>query len=344
MKKLYMTLVALVAMLFSFAPQVNAATVEILPTMNSKSVAQNQIWVGTFQIVWNEFMDNFIKKPIKFDNYNSIVAKNLNKKDFKKTDINEESYYTTFGIVSPELRVRIEQAIKEKFNETSDILDQFSWKFDPQKIFVYAMLKKDFKFLTPFDKLASGGFADNSANIDYFGIDDNSEAILNKNVEVLFYNNDNDFAVKLYTKGDDEVLLYRTSSNKTFDKIFKQVVNKSKKYKGDKVFGLHDELRVPDINIYLETSFKDVEGHYIKGTDFIIEKTIETVDFKMNNEGVKLKSEAALSVKCMSLAPQIGRNFYFTDDFVLFLIEKDKKVPYYAMKVSDVESLNKTGR
>jgi len=46
----------------------------------------------------------------------------------------------------------------------------------------------------------------------------------------------------------------------------------------------------------------------------------------------------------MSLAPQIGRNFYFTDDFVLFLIEKDKKVPYYAMKVSDVESLNKTGR
>ena len=344
MKKLYITVALLFATLFGFAQHTQASTIEILPTMNSKSIAQNQIWVGTFQIVWNEFMDNFIKKPIKFKNYNSIVAKNLNKKNFKKSDISESSYYTTFGIVSPDLKKQIETAIKEKFNETSDILDLFNWSFNPQKIFVYAMLKKDFKFVIPFDKLTDGGFAKNTTNIKYFGINDNSDKMLYHNVNVLFYNNDDDFAVKLHTNGNDEIILYRTSDNKTLDKIYSDLCKKSKKFKGDKTFSKNDELRIPDINLYIETSFKDVEGHYIKGTDFIIEKTIETVDFKMNNKGVELKSEAALSVKCMSLHPNNGRYFYFTDRFALFLIEKDQKSPYYAMQISDVEALNKTGR
>ena len=75
-----------------------------------------------------------------------------------------------------------------------------------------------------------------------------------------------------------------------------------------------------------------------------IDKTIETVDFKMNNEGVKLKSEAAIMMKCLAMPIERGRNFMFTDNFVLFLIEKGQNVPYYAMRVHDVETLNKTGR
>lgn len=45
----------------------------------------------------------------------------------------------------------------------------------------------------------------------------------------------------------------------------------------------------------------------------------------MNNEGVKLKSEAAMIAKMSALLPEKGRKFYFTDNFVLFLIEKDKR-------------------
>ena len=62
----------------------------------------------------------------------------------------------------------------------------------------------------------------------------------------------------------------------------------------------------------------------------------------MNNEGVKLKSEAAIMMKCMALPIERGRNFMFNDN--LFLIEKGQKTPYYAMRVNDVETLNKTGR
>ena len=63
----------------------------------------------------------------------------------------------------------------------------------------------------------------------------------------------------------------------------------------------------------------------------------------MNNEGVKLKSEAAMMVRMTSLTPEdFGRHFYFMDNFVLFLTEKGQKTPYYAMKVNDVQTLNKT--
>lgn len=347
MKKLLISLAILFAALIGFMPNTMAEeqqTIDVLPTMNWTSSAPNRIWVGTFQIVWNEFMDNIVKKPIKFVDYDSQVAKALNKKSFKKSDISDSAYYTKYGTVSPELKTAIEDGIKEKFNETSDILDTMDWAYNPQKILVYAMLKKDFKFLKAFDKLAPGMFAQNTTPVEYFGINENSNKKLDKNLKVLFYNNENDFAVKVYTQDDDMVLLYRTNDDVTFDKYYKDIEKKAKKYKGEKNFQADDQLKIPNINLYKETSFRDVEGHQIKGTDLQIDRTIETIDFKMDNEGVELKSEAAIIARMCAIPVVTGRRFYFTDNFVLFLIEKGQKTPYYAMKVNDVETLNKTGR
>lgn len=346
MKKLLISLALLFTTISCIVPSAMATeqSIDVLPTMNWTSSAPNRIWVGTFQIVWNEFMDNIVKKPIKFVDYNSQVAKALNKQNFKKKNINENSYYTKYGSVSPELKAEIEKGIKEKFDETSDILDTMDWTASPDKILVYAMLKKDFKFLKAFDKLGEGPFAQNQTPVEYFGINSDSNKKLDKNLKVLFYNNENDFAVKLYTQDDDMVLLYRTNDDVTFDKYFKDIEKKANKYKGEKNFQKDDELKIPNISLYKEASFNDVEGHQIKGTNLQIDRTIETVDFKMNNEGVELKSEAAIIARMTALLPEVNRRFYFTDNFVLFLIEKGQKVPYYAMKVNDVETLNNTAK
>lgn len=207
------------------------------------------------------------------------------------------------------------------------------------------MLKKDFKFLQAFDKLSEAPFAKNyNYNAQYFGINESSNKKLYKNVRVLFYNNSEDFAVKLFTKDKDEVILYRTNDDKTFLKYYSEMKEKTSKYHGNRKFVKDDELIIPEISLYQETNFPEVEGRDIRRTNFRIDRSIETVDFKMNNEGVKLKSEAAVAVRMTSLRPDNGRQFYFTDNFVLFLTEKGQKTPYYAMKVADVETLNKTGR
>lgn len=346
MKKILVSLAILVAMIggISTAQAQEVNSIEVLPTMNTQSTAQNRIWVGTFQLVWNELTDKIVKAPVKFLDFDSQMANNLNQKQFKKSNLNEKSYYVKSGIVSPALKAEIEKNIKSKFHETSDILKMFDFTYNPEKIFVYAMLKKDFRFTNAFDKLATGNFGNSQEKVKYFGINDNSNQKLYKNVSVLFYNDDNDFAVKLYTKGKDEVLLYRTNDDKTFDKYYAELNDKTAKYNGDKNFVKNDTLTIPDIKLYQETSFNELEGHQIVGTNMQIDKTIETVDFRMNNKGVKLKSEAAIMLRCMSLAPRDGRDFTFNNNFVLFLIEKDQNTPYYAMKVSDVAAINKTGK
>ena len=90
-----------------------AKEIELLPTMNSESNAPNRIWVGTFQIVWNEVADNIVKAPIEFVTGTTQTAKDLNSREFKKSDISEDSYYTTYGVIEPSLKTRIISPVSE---------------------------------------------------------------------------------------------------------------------------------------------------------------------------------------------------------------------------------------
>ena len=319
----------------------------LVPTLKSQTEQQNRAWVGTFQIVWNEFQDNIVKGPIKFvgDEKNPTV-KELNKQRFKADMLSKNTYYKTYGLISPELRTQIETEIMERFNETSDILSSIDWTPAPRKYLVYTMLKKDFKFITAFDKLKPARFSKFLGKVNYFGIDENSDEMLDKMVEVLFYDSEDDFAVAIKTDSKDIVYLYRTDDNKTFDKLYSDMMIKKAGYMNWHDFKAQDELRIPDINLYRMQTYPELLNKEIKGTDLEISDAIQTVEFTMNNEGVKLKSEAAMAATC-ALVPAdeaMPRKFYFDDTFVLFLQEYDKKLPYFALRVYDLNLINKTGK
>ena len=211
---------------------VDLTGIAVLPTMNAESDVPNRIWVGTFQLVWNDAIDSLVKKPIEFvEGYNQTAA-DLNKREINKEDISEDSYYIKSGIISPELKTTIEKGIKEKFNETSDILDMIDFSYNPEKYLFYAMLKKDFKFLEPFDKLGDEQFAANPTPVKYFGVNEDSDSKLYKNVSVLFYNTHKDYAVSIHTKGNDEVILYRTNDDKKFNEYYADLKDKTKDFEG----------------------------------------------------------------------------------------------------------------
>ena len=69
------------------------------------------------------------------------------------------------------------------------------------------------------------------------------------NVEVLFYNRKNDFAVKLNTKQNDEIILYRTDNNSSFDNLYKEIIEKNKVFNGKRNFTKDDELKIPYIKV-----------------------------------------------------------------------------------------------
>ena len=122
---------------------------------------------------------------------------------------------------------------------------------------------------------------------------------------------------------------------------------KRTQYEGERDFMSKDELKVPDISLYAMKSFNELCNKRIKGTDLILDQALETIDFKMNNEGVKLKSEAVIATKMsMPIMPESvkPRKFYFDDTFVMFLQESGKTKPYFALRVKDVSLINKTGK
>ena len=139
------------------------------------------------------------------------------------------------------------------------------------------------------------------------------------------------------------LILYRTDKIKSFDMYFKDINNKALKYTGETAFSRDDYLKVPKFDFSLETSFTDVENKVIKNTNGSqISKTVETIRFKMDECGVKLISEAMISIVCTGAPPEKSKYRYFEFDkpFVMFLKERDKQTPYFAMRVVDVAELN----
>ena len=171
--------------------------VEVVPTMNDK-IDSDSTWCGTFQLVWNDMINEVVRQDILFKDNNDMVT-NLNKMDFNTSMISEEYYYKKYGFKTLSLKKEIEQGIKNKFNQTSDILDSFSWSQDElsnndDRYFFYTMLYREFEYNNKFSVLKNDKFG-NYDDVKYFGINKKSNDKVRKQIEVLFYNNKDNFAI-----------------------------------------------------------------------------------------------------------------------------------------------------
>ena len=316
-------------------------------------ITDNTIWCGTFQLIWNDLKNDLAKQDIVF-NPQLKVVENLNKETFTTKELSEESYYKKLGTPSLKLKEEIEKAIKDKFNETSDILDDFDWENrDPLDYFLYVMLKKDFQFEKAFEELENGKFG-NYDDVKYFGIKSDETGELRKQVDVLYYKSKDDFAIKLKTKQEDEVILCKNPEGKTFGEIYNNILEKTEvkvynmpnnqdNYESVKFYGELKEgesLKVPNIKLKEKNEIKEIENKKFQFSDgkiYSIEKALQTIEFELDRTGGKIKSEAGMMVKNESVAiiDEI-REFSIDDTFAIFLIEKGKDKPYFAGKINDI--------
>lgn len=313
---------------------------EMTPTYTSKisSIDTNKVWVGTFNLVWNDFMNDVIGDKIEFEDGYSALADKLNKQTFTVEQLNKNSYFKIHGKENLTLKNQIEQGIKQKFNETSSIIDKCDWKKGEGYV-LYAMLKKEFNFLEKFPTLNENTFGDSKEKVKYFGIEPDTEQVASKNIEILFYNSKEDFAIKLKTKEGEEVYLYRTTGeNKSFEENYKEMQVKQSKYNGEKTWNKNDILNIPFIKVKDEINYDELCGRYIKNTDWYIAQALQTIDFELNNYGGSVKSEALIEAFKSALLEK-GREFIFNNDFILFLKEEDKTKPYFALKVDNTDIL-----
>ena len=328
--------------------------ITVVPTMNDKIVADSS-WCGTFQLVWNDMKNEVVKKDIEFRPQLDIVA-NLNKADFDESMISKNYYYKVYGLKSLSLKEQIENGIKEKFNQTSDILGDFDWTSDGldnpnnkdvRRYFFYTMLYRKFEFLNEFDKLENDKFGDKYKDIEYFGIDGNTENLVGDQITVLYYNSKDDFAILINTKTNDEVIFCKNPKGNSFNEIYENMNNEASNYTGNKSFEKIDEFKAPKLTFNEKKEYTELENKLFKTADPVydtaeIEKAIQTIEFTLDEKGGEIKSEAAIDMAVMATAvtpitkKEEPRYFYVDDTFAIFLREKGKDKPYFAGRIDDI--------
>ncbi len=332
----------------------SAEGIMVVPTMNDELKADSS-WCGTLQLVWNDMKNEIVKKDIVFSPQLDMVE-NLNKEDFNESMLSDEYYFKIYGLKTPALKEQIENGIKEKFNQTSDILDDFDWSdngvddpnnADIRRYFLYTMLYRKFEFLEKFDKLDNDQFGDKYKDIEYFGIDKGTKNSVGDQITVLYYNSKDDFAVLIDTKTNDEVIFCKSPKGNTFNEIYENMNNKASKYTGSKYFKDVDEFKAPKLTLNEKKEYKEFENKKFTTADPVyntaeIKKILQTIQFSLDENGGEIKSEAAidmvLNTTSIGSKPKKDepRYFYVDDTFAIFLRERGKAKPYFAGRIEDI--------
>ncbi len=298
------------------------------------------MYTPAFPLIFEDLKEKVVKGNVEFVDFHSSMVDVLNSIESPKNRLSEEFYYKIIAKKTPEYKKKIEKDIKEKFNEKSSILDMAEWEpADEDSLILYSMVKKNVEFLKHYEILDPISFNNSNEKFKYFGTKDRA-SFFKTQIKPLFYRDENNFAISLNTKTGDEVILYMT------DELEKKSVHKlwndlEKKIKQDS-FKDDDKFFAPFINIKELISYDELSGKEIKGTDYRIAKAIESVEFSLDNEGAKLKNEALMMLEtCALLIEENPRYFYFDRPFILFMKEKDRKPPYFMVKIRDTKYLVK---
>ena len=328
-------------------PQTEGVTV--VPTMQDKITADSS-WCCTFQLVWNDMKNEIVGQDVVFTPQEEM-AENLNKEEFTEDMISDEYYYKKYGLKTLELKEEIENGIKEKFNQESDILYDFDWSEDAlndpnnpdiKRYFLYTMLYRKFEFLNEFDKLDNADFGEYK-DVEYFGIDSGTDNSVGEQIQVLYYNSQDDFAIIVNTKTNDEVIFCKNPKGETFKQIYDNMINEANNYSGDENFEDIDEFKAPNLAFNIKREYTEFQGkpfNTVNG-EGEIEKAIQTIELSLDEKGGEIKSEAAMELIEYSaiIEPEEKdepRYFYVDDTFAIFLREKGKDVPYFAARVDDI--------
>ncbi len=314
----------------------------ITPTYISQlsTMDTNKVWCGTFNLVWNDFMNDVIGRKIEFEDGPSKLADELNKQSFKADQLSENSYFKIYGqAMGDDLRNKIQNGIKQKFNEDSKLVDRIDWN-DSNGYVLYAMLKKEFNFLEPFSTaMESMKFNNSETRVKCFGVDCSTKPDASKNVEILFYNSEKDFAIKLKTKEGEEVILYKTTGeNKSFEENYEELKKKHRTNSAKNTIEKEQKLSKPIIKVNDEINYDELCGREIKNSKYYIKQALQTIDFELNNVGGSVKSEAVIDATNKAIIKN-SRKMILDSDFILYLKEENKQQPYFALKVDNTDIL-----
>lgn len=314
---------------------------------------QNLVYCSTFQLAWNELRDNIIGEDIKLDKPLPLVD-SLNKEKSTKGDLSPDSYVALTGFGKDNILGKINASLRAKFGSQAPLVKE---KLKPDDIMAYAYLYKNLEFAHEFEKLAQPiSFTDSDGStisVKGFGIKsfaaNRPHSDLSAQVSVIDYRSDSDFILQLDSKSNkDEIILAKVSPRQTLMETVNYVQARvADGQRGAMAPG--DTLQIPDIDLYLRHSYTELQDRGVRNKGFeqyYIRKAVQDTKFVLDERGAVLESEARIVMAKSCILPTASRSkmLIFDRPFLVFIEDKNSKVPYFALWVNNTEVLQPQGQ
>jgi hypothetical protein len=328
----------------------------ILPAFESplpKSV--NAIWCSSIQVAWDKLTTDLAGEPIRLEGAEEVVEL-LNNSRANADDLAPESYFATAGRLTEEFINGLRDGLRAKFPEKSppDLRPSGN-------ILAYAYLEILLKFGNPYFILEDGlFFTDSRGNgtpVKGFGVDKESRdaAEVRNQVGVLFYYVDTEnpdvkeFAADLDTASETyQVVAAMVQPKDSLAATFDYIQTRAAEYPGGEEyrrFRYQDELKVPEMAWKISHRFKELEEKTFLNeslSDQSIDTALQIIEFKLNREGVELKSEVFLKGDTAMKPSEDVRKLLFDRPFLIYIKKRDAATPVFAMWVDNAELLKET--
>jgi prepilin-type processing-associated H-X9-DG protein len=327
---------------------------------------RNFIWCSTFQMAWDKLKNDIIGEPVKVPDAEEIVAR-LNQSEVSTRDIEEESFYSTAGIVKNGIIEEIQKEIKKRFpSEPVPVfleLDTLPPDLKRETIVTYSYLEVDVGFKHPFHN-TNGAFIFQDSKgkrigVTAFRTDTERDSALREQIEILYYKegqraNTAEFVVDLCKHTQPyQVILALVPRCDTLSETVATVEKRISEFKQNPRYETLRKLRptdfmpgdsliVPDILYKLTHQFSELEGKEIKnekylGFWFFIVK--QMIDFSLSRTGVTMKSQAIIAPAPARLPEP--RRLYFNRPFLVYVKKRQGGTnPFFVMWVDNAELMN----
>lgn len=282
-----------------------------------RSTDKNCIYAATLLFAWNEIKTK-INEPLSNFSSNELFTMD-NSKSYK--DVLNTNEYTVETIVNGK-------------NISSKAYFSLSLPFDE-----------------PFTKYEDKGISFLNKEVEAFGFDGSDYK-----AKVYYYNNSNDFALKLMPEGDKhEIILVKTGFNDSIifadelEKLNTKVDNYSENRTEENAwkygFNEDDKVRIPILGFNIEYNYENIENSTFnsKTNYYTVTKAFQRNAFILNEKGAKVESYAEMEVEEGCMPPEEEPKFkhmYFDKSYIVFLKKKNKQYPYFAVFISNVELMN----
>lgn len=237
--------------------------------------SRNQLWAGTFQIVWDQ-LKAMVNGPVVLGRPNEMLEL-LNASSFDVNSLAPEATIISVSNVSEQDDAELRQSINDSFPDVEPPLQEINLQPGQWGIRITAMVRKMMPFETAFDRFTTPlEFSDHqeSKRVNSFGQDPESvvdgRTFEEDQVRILDDYGDDNFIVQLTTKGPqrDRIILALIPPEATLEATWQTVQDRIQRpnpqHRRPQLGGM-ETLQIPILDFSLKTNFSELEGQSIAG-------------------------------------------------------------------------------